>query len=132
MAGKANKKSHKNDVVTKAATAEIPTAPVVVEIPDELLKMVSGLAEQVTTLTKQNKKLQRAVDSLGSLPDPSEAPFKGLAQKMATPAAVKSIASAAEQTQAMMMRELEEQFRTSPDPAQREAAWKAIVKMRGL
>jgi hypothetical protein len=31
-----------------------------------------------------------------------------------------------------MMRELETQARQSPDPVQREAAWSALTKMRGL
>lgn len=110
-------------------------AGMVADANPELLKMMSDLADQVGTLTKANKKLQRTVDALADLPDPSTAPFKGLAHKsvgMSAPAAARTVADTAEQTRMMMLRELESQFRTTPDPAEREAAWKALVKMRGL
>lgn len=121
---KKNKKSKVNKAVGMTADAN-----------PELLKMMSDLAAQVGTLTKANKKLQKTVDALADLPDPSTAPFKGLAHKsmsMAAPAAARTVADTAEQTRMMMLRELEMQFRSTPDPAEREAAWKALTKMRGL
>jgi hypothetical protein len=115
-------KKHKKAKLLKAEHAQDP-------VITELLKQVTSLSEQVASLSKN-------VDALGDLPDPRVAAFKGAGQNPVTKSAgltgIATVAETAERTQMMMMRELESQFRASPDPAQREAAWNALVKMRGL
>jgi hypothetical protein len=108
----------------------------------DVLEMLGGMAAELRTLTKslnkerkRNAELQKTVDSMAAMPDPTVTAFKGVffdrtVNKSAVPA--RAVADAAEQTQQMMMRELESQFRTSHDPAQREAAWASLMKMRGL
>jgi hypothetical protein len=98
-------------------------------------KQLSKQQEQLNSLPE----IAKAVDAMAGLPDPSMAPFKGIAnnifksaQAPAHPVGAQGVADVAERTQAMMLRELEEQFRTTSDSAQREAAWKTIIKMRGL
>jgi hypothetical protein len=114
-------KKHKKAKIDKAESTDSGIAT--------LVKQVAALTEQVTALTQN-------VDALGDLPDPRVQAFKGVGQNPVTKSAgatgVATIAETAERTQRMMMNELETQFRTSPDPAQREAAWNALVKMRGL
>ena len=126
------KKSEKT-TVEKAATAETSS---------DVLELLQGMAAELQTLTKslnkerkRNESLQKTVDAMAAMPDPTVTAFKGVffdrtVNKSAVPA--RAVADAAEQTQQMMMRELETQFRTSHDPAQREAAWASLMKMRGL
>jgi hypothetical protein len=129
--------STKGKKKVKKAKHVAKAAGMATEVADsaDLFKMIEGLTSQVQALTEQNAILAKAVDALGDQPDPSETPFRGVAHKGAgmhmAPAAA-STASAAEATQALVMRELEEHYRTTPDPGQREAAWRAITKMRGL
>ena len=125
------------------APAEITKAYGAAEITDLIKSMKEEFTAELGNLTKalkaerkRNKKLQATVDSMASLPDPTVAAFKGVAlthpiQKGAGTSA-RTVAETAEQTQLMMMRELETNFRTNPDPAQREAAWSSLMKMRGL
>lgn len=121
--------------LVKSAVAEA-LAPVLAQ----LLKSETALAEQADALEKQRellKKQSKMLDAIAGSPDTSIEPFRGLAGRppMNTsqrPAGAATVAEIAERTQAMMLRELETQFRTSPDPAQREAAWQSIKKMRGL
>jgi hypothetical protein len=98
------------------------------------------LTAQEKLIKKQNKALDNAnllLNSMADQPDPNIAPFKGMAQNplkqaSARPVGAQTVAEVAERTQAMMLRELETEFRTSPDPARREAAWQSMLKMRGL
>jgi hypothetical protein len=95
--------------------------------------LLARLGEQDVLLRKQAQML----DALADQPDPAVAPFKGLAanpQKMASarPAGAQSVAEVAERTQAMMLRELETQYRTAAHPAEREAAFRSMMKLRGL
>jgi hypothetical protein len=90
-------------------------------------------------LRKSDKKLTaltRVVDALASQPDPGTQPFKGMAlnpiRKSASPAGVQEIASVAERTQMMVLRELEETARNSTDSGTREAAWNQVLKLKGL
>ena len=126
------------EVVTKAASVVdsdvVKTA--VLEATSELRGMFAAEISKNSKMAKQLKKLQGTVESLGEMADPSVAAFRGVAQpafksRSAEPYAA-TVAQTAEQTQLLMMRELEKQVRTSPDPVQREAAWNALVKMRGL
>ena len=130
-------KSADEPVITKAATVDadlVKTA--VVEATSDLREAWEAEIKKNAKLAKTLKKLQSTVDSLGEMADPNVAAFRGVAQPSfktagAVPHAV-TVAETAERTQLLMMRELETQFRTSPDPVQREAAWSALVKMRGL
>lgn len=123
------------------ATVTKTAAPASATIDPEVIKAAiveatAPLAEKLAATEQTLREQREMLDALGDLPDPATAPFKGVAQNTyktaASPAGALTVAETAERTQLMMMRELESQFRTSPDPAQREAAWNALVKMRGL
>lgn len=125
-------------MATKAATVVdsdvIKTA--VLEATSGLRDAWDSEVKKNEKMAKQLKKLQETVESLGEMADPNVAAFRGVAQnafksRTAVPDAV-TVAQAAERTQSLMMRELELQARNSPDPVQREAAWSALTKMRGL
>jgi hypothetical protein len=75
------------------------------------------------------------IEKMADMPDPSVAAFRGMAYKSAAggrPAGVQTVAEIAERSQAAMLREMEVTWRTSPDPREREAAWRSINKMRGF
>jgi Double zinc ribbon len=87
--------------------------------------------------SRELKALRKAVNAIADQPDPSMQAFKGMAvnpvrTKAASPAGVASIAENAERTQMMILRELESEARNSPYPERREAAWNAVLKMKGL
>lgn len=109
----------------------------------------TAVAEALSPLMKQfaahekvyEEKLaeqQKVLDSLNAIadqPDPTTAAFSGLAMnpiRKSRPAGVTNTAEVAERTQQMMVRQLEHTWRTSENPAERESAWKAICKMRGI
>lgn len=111
----------------------------------EMTQAMKALGERVDTLTKEldlakstTADLVKSVEELGDLPDPATQPFKGVAQTAINKgvgggaATAPTIAETVERTQRLMMAELENQFRTSPDPAQRESAWQSLMKMRGI
>lgn len=99
---------------------------------------VSALRKAQKAHDEQLMALTKAVNVLADQPDPGTQAFKGMAvnmlraNKAARPADVQSVAEIAERTQTMMLHELEAQWRNSTDPVQREAAWNASLKMRGL
>ena len=132
------KKSEKAEVEKSAIVYETTTtdAPDLMGILKGMAAELSGLQKSLKKERKRNEELQKTVDSMASMPDPTVTAFKGVffdrtVNKSAGTSA-RAVADAAEQTQQMMMRELEVQFRTSADPAQREAAWASLMKMRGL
>lgn len=125
------------------APAEITKAYGAAEITDLIKSMKDEFSAELGVLTKalkaeqkRNKKLQATVDSMASMPDPTVAAFKGVALthpiNKGAAVSARTVAETAEQTQLMMMRELETQWRTSDNPAQREAAWASLMKMRGM
>jgi hypothetical protein len=121
--------------ITKAyGTAEV--TDLIKSMKEEFTAELRVLSKSLKVEQKRSKKLQATVDSMASMPDPTVAAFKGVALthpiNKGAIAGARSVAETAEQTQMMMMRELESVFRTSPDPAQREAAWSSLMKMRGL
>ena len=131
-------KSEEPEVAKAAAPAAVtPDLTALLQaMKDEFSAELKTLTKSLKAERKRNQQLQETVDSMAALPDPNVAAFKGVAlthpiNKGASPTA-RSVAETAEQTQMMMMRELETQFRNSPDPAQREAAWSSLMKMRGL
>lgn len=136
-----NRASKSEEPEVAKAAAPVEAAPVDIAallqgMKDEFSAELKTLTKSLKAERKRNEQLQATVDSMAALPDPNVAAFKGVAlthpiHKGASPTA-RSVAETAEQTQLMMMRELETQFRNSPDPAQREAAWSSLMKMRGL
>jgi hypothetical protein len=132
--------------VTKAVTTEEITKADTVTldvISAALERLTAQLAERDQLLVKQQKvlkKQQKTIDELASQPDPNVNAFRGgmmtapaFLQKSVSPVtSVPDMADVQNRTKAMMLGELEAQFRSSPDPAQREAAWKSILSMRGL
>ncbi len=125
-------------LVTKAATvAEPDEGATQAEV---LVKQVEMLREVTDGQSKMLKKQAKMIDELTSQPDPSVTAYRGVA--LDRPPLYKSSGSAApnqntmadvaERTRAMMLNELEVQFRTSADPAHREAAWRSILKLRGV
>jgi len=135
----AAEKTTDEPVVTKVAEPALVEKAMTPDLfKSELATALAPLLERIAEQDELLKKNQALLSSMVDMPDPDVAPFKGLAQTPynrtnARPADVhKSVAEVAERTQVMMLRELETQFRTSPDPAQREAAWQSMLKMRGL
>jgi RNA polymerase subunit RPABC4/transcription elongation factor Spt4 len=124
-------------VVTKAAAVDADLIKgAITEATSDLREAWASEVKKNSKLAKQLRKLQSTVESLGEMADPNIAAFRGVAQpsfksRAAEPYAA-TVASTVEQTQLLMMRELETQARQSPDPVQREAAWSALTKMRGL
>jgi rRNA maturation endonuclease Nob1 len=97
------------------------------------------LVEQLAEAQKLLKKQQKRLDALADLPDPREAPFKGLAMKnvanksaTGVPVAARTVAENAERTQMALMQALQQEARNNPDSAQREAAWSRLYQMTGL
>lgn len=98
---------------------------------------IAELQKQLNEATKMLKKQAKVIDELASQPDTSNLPFRGAVSQynsqLSEPlGGVQKMAAVQDRTQLAVMAQLEEQFRTSPDPAQREAAWSALTKMRGI
>ena len=117
----------------KAATADV------VKTTQAITKkaFAAELRRAQKTSDKKIAALTKAVHLLADQPDPSTQPFKGMAvnpvrAKNAGPAGVQTVAEVAERTQTLMAHSLEDQWRNSTDSATREAAWNALLKMRGL
>lgn len=104
------------------------------------LHEVAQLNAKLASNEKMLRKQQKRLDALADIPDPREAPFKGLALKKETanksasgvPVAARTVAENAEQTQMALMQVLQTEARTNPDPAQREAAWNRLYQMTGI
>jgi len=131
----------KKTVVTKSAAVDSKLVKAAVaEATGPLADKVKSVVKQLKDAQRRNKKLQARFDKLGSLPDPREAPFKGIAQQTpsslsksakALPAGARSVAEYAEQVKLNEIRAMQEQAR-SHDSAEREAAWNVLMKMGGL
>jgi len=131
--------------VTKAETVtgelSVTESDGVREAIENLSKQIAERDELLVKQSKQLKKAQKAIDELSSQPDPAVNAYRGgmltaptylAKQASATQSAVPDMADVQNRTKAMMLHELEDQFRNSADPSQREAAWKSILTMRGL
>lgn len=123
--------------IMKSALAEA-TNPLVEKLA-ALMEQFTAQSEQLAVTQKALRKQQKRLDALGDLPDPREAPFKGLAMqntanKSATgvPVAARTVAENAERTQLALMQSLQLEARNNPDPAQREAAWSRLYQMTGI
>ena len=134
------------DGVTKAATP-VAAEPVTLEaasfgadaikaaVAEATTELKELLVKQQETFTTQLAEQQRVIDAIADQPDPSTAAFSGLAfnpvRKAARPAGVLSQSEIAERTQNMMIRHLQGQYNASSDPAEREATYGLLAKMRG-
>ena len=123
------KKGAAEPSVTKAATFD--TAAL-----NKAVSVALRKAEQKNSINKRIKALTKTVNALADQPDPATQPFRGMAanpiHKSASPAGVQEVLGVAERTQMMVLRELEDTARNSPDSAQREAAWNQVLKLKGL
>ena len=132
------------EAVQKSATPAVPPAPVAASFSPEdieaaVTKAVAPLLEKIQqqdeTYTAKLAEQQRVIDAIADQPDPSTASFSGLAynpvRKTARPAGVAETAEIAERTQQMMIRHLQDKYNASSDPAEREAYYGTLAKMRG-
>lgn len=107
--------------------------------PDVLTRktFAAALRKSDKARDKEIAELRTLVSALADQPDPGTQPWKGIAMnpmrtKSAGPAGVQSVAEAAERSQMMVMHQLEQTARNSTNPAEREAAWQQVNKMKGL
>lgn len=140
-------------VVNKAAGANALTPDLMKTMMSEILE---PLQAKITALEERNASYEEKIeaqnteintyrdrlsvndqrwDALANQPDPSTAAFAGLAlnnpaQKNA-PAGIVKQAEHHERIQGMMMRQLERTWRTSENPAEREAAYNALLRYKG-
>lgn len=154
MTTKAQKLIEKARIAAKAAGLEgvfaenieetvEPVAPVPVFDPEIVKTAITEanapLLAQLAAAQKTLKKQQKQLDAFADLPDPRDAPFKGLAMKnnvnktaAGVPVAARTVAENAERTQLALLETLHQEARNNPDSAQREAAWGQINKMLGM
>jgi hypothetical protein len=119
------------------------------EILEPFQQKITALEERNTSyeekITAQNTEIdtyrQRLAvndqrwDALANQPDPSTAAFAGLAianpAAKNAPAGIVKQAQEHERVQGMMIRQLERTWRTSENPAEREAAYDALLRYKG-
>ena len=99
-------------------------------------RAVTPLLEKIQAQDTKLAETQRVIDAIADQPDPSTAAFSGLAfnparTKAARPAGVAAQAEIAERTQNMVIRTLQDKYNASSDPAEREAYYGTLAKMRG-
>ena len=88
-------------------------------------------AQYQALVEKQSQNDQRWED-LANRADPGTQSWAGLAiNPLSRPAAVVKQAEVSEKVQGMMVRQLERAWRTSENPAEREAAYAALMQMQG-
>lgn len=143
-AQKAAKAAGLDHVFAEPVQEAEPVTPAPAFDPEILKSIVAEatapLLEQIAEQQKTLKKQQKRLDALADIPDPREAPFKGLAMQKnmanksaaGVPVGARTVAENAEQTQMALMQALKEQAYNNPDPAQREAAWNRLYQMTGI
>jgi hypothetical protein len=120
-----------------ATVASFDPSPAVEDaVTKAIAPLLEKIREQDETYTAKLAEQQRVIDAIADQPDPSTAAFSGLAYnpvrtKAARPAGVLSQAEIAERTQQMMIRHLQDKYNASSDPAEREAYYGTLAKMRG-
>lgn len=113
---------------------------------EQMAPLQEKIAAQESLITEYQQKMEAQQDELGKHAkrwealaderDPSSAAFTGLAinpmnfQRQA-PAGIAQQAEISKGVQGMMMRQLERTWRTSENPAEREAAYNALLKYQG-
>jgi hypothetical protein len=120
-----------------AKAASVPAPPAALS-PDVIKAMVTEanapLLERIAAQDKTLRRQRKALDAIASQPDTSQAPLRGVAltKASAAPAAPQSVAKSAEQAQAAQLQMLHHEWRNSPDPVQREAAYRALTTQLGI
>lgn len=138
-AGKSEKKVKraKEPVVLEKAFSPDLIKSAVAEATAPLFERLEELSKALNEEKGRSEALQKAVDALGNMADPSEAPFRGVAMNPVTAksaphqAGALSVAEIAERTQRQKLDALEYQARYDADPGLREAAWSEIFRMTG-
>jgi hypothetical protein len=100
---------------------------------EEQAALMSGYRETLDSQSQELEGHKARWDALANQPDPSSAAFTNLAlnplQRPARPADVQK--NADNRVNDMVMRQLDRAWRTSENPAEREAAWTALQKYKG-
>lgn len=116
----------------KAAVPDVPTLTPDI-IKSAITEAIAPIAQELAKARETIDEQQKALDVLADQPDPSTAAFAGIAvNKSSRPAGVPTQAEIAERTQTMVMRQLDRAYRTSENPAEREAAFQALSKYRAF
>ena len=130
-------------LVTKSAEPEVIKGEVLTltaSMPDPgiiksaITEAIAPLMDIITSQKQQIAAHEERFEKLADLADPATASFSAIAVNPATrgrPGGVLDKAETAERTQRMMMRQLENSWRVSENPAEREAYYAALEKMRG-
>jgi len=119
----------KTSTVNKAAVGNTITSP-------DLTKQIGDLHVQLEKSRRDYNELRAQVEEMARMPDPRDPPFKGLmsgyppARAQAEPAS--AVQKAASTAQGTLLNDLTQTWRTDPDPATRENAYKAIQRLLGL
>jgi hypothetical protein len=102
---------------------------------EDLLSENASYKQQVDSLREKEEVHDRRWEALANERDPSTTAFPGLALNPAMhttrPAGIVQQAEISKSVQGMMMRQLERTWRTSENPAEREAAYAALLKYQG-
>lgn len=121
------------------ATAPVEPPPVSQAEPDALKSAVAAatrpLFKQLKTQDKALRKLAKVTAAIADQPDTTAAPFRGVtAVKSASgaPAGPRNAAESAELAQTARLQLLHSEWRNSPDPDTREAAYRAMTTQLGL
>ncbi len=120
--------------VTKAATVTQPALDAEA-IKAAVLEATAPLLERQARQEKVIRKQRKAIDAIASQPDTSQAPLRGVAmvnKTSAPPAGALSVAKSAELAKAAQLALLQDQWRNSPDPGTREAAYQGLLEQLEL
>jgi ribosomal protein L37E len=127
---------------TKAATATLealPAATAPVVDAKTIAKAVKAankpLLTKIAGQDKAIRRLRRETERIAAQPDTTGAPFRGSAltkQASPVPAGPVTVADTVEHAKAARIKLLEDQWRNDPHPAQREAAYAALMTELGL
>jgi hypothetical protein len=139
--------------ITPAAPPESPMSkgaatPLVAAVDPEALKaalteatapLQAALSKSRKVQARQDKALRRqrrVLDAIASQPDTSQSPMRMAAltknNAPAVPAGPQTVTGSAEQAQITKMQLLQSEWRNSPDPSRREAAYAELTQMLGV
>lgn len=134
------------DNAAKSITPDVMKSMMTEILQEQMAPLQERITAQENLITEYQQKIEAQQDELGKHAkrwealaderDPSSAAFTGLAlnpmnfQRQA-PAGIAQQAEISKGVQGMMMRQLERTWRTSENPAEREAAYNALLKYQG-
>jgi len=123
----------------KITSQAAPAAPALTPLDPDAIKAAlaeanAPLLERIAAQDKALRKQRKALDKIASQPDTSQAPLRGVALTKSSPAPAGPVSAArsAEQAQSAQLQMLHHEWRTNPDPAQREAAYRAMTTQLGI